>query len=147
MSFPSHQFALSLIELMIVILIAGIIASIAVPSYLDNVRAVNRTEAKTELFAAASDLQRYFSSFNSYINDAQPLNSPAVPGRSRDTPSGLYRITVTACDGGAINDCFLATATPRGTQAQDACTEFSLDSRGRRMAESATLSAVECWGL
>ena len=139
------QAALTLVELMIVILIVGIVAIIAVPSYLENVRVVNRTEAKTALFAVSSDLQRYFSSVNAYVNDAQPLSSPAVPGRVLDTQTGLYRITVTACEGGLLRDCFLATAVPRGTQTQDACTEFSIDSRGRRMAESPTLSAADCW--
>lgn len=140
-----RQGAFSLIELLIVVFIAGIIAVIAVPSYLDSVRAAGRAEAKTGLFAVASDLQRYFSNFNTYIDDAQPLSSPAEAGRLRQTQTGLYSIAVTACEGGVIRDCFLATATPQGAQALDACSEFSMDSRGRRMAESETLSADECW--
>lgn len=137
--------AFSLIELLIVIFIAGIIAVLAVPSYLGSVRAAGRAEAKTSLFAVASDQQRYFSNFNTYIEDAQPLNSPAEAGRQFLTQTGLYSIAVTACDGGVIQDCYLVTATPQGSQALDACNEFSMDSRGARMAESETLSADECW--
>ena len=91
-----RQGAFSLIELLIVVFIAGIIAVIAVPSYLDSVRAAGRAEAKTGLFAVASDLQRYFSNFNTYIDDAQPLSSPAEAGRLRQTQTVLNLVWTAA---------------------------------------------------
>lgn len=52
---------MTLMELMIVVVIVSILASIAVPSYIQQVRKSRRVEAKTALLDLAGREERYFS--------------------------------------------------------------------------------------
>jgi len=139
-----NQKGFTLIELLIVVAIMGILASIALPAYQNSVLRSGRAEAKSELLQVASDQERYFSNFNAYIDDAQPLNTPTVASRDRTSQNGFYTISVDTCGGGVpITTCFLATATATGDQAADACTTLTITSTGARGATGDTTD--ECW--
>jgi type IV pilus assembly protein PilE len=137
------QQGFTLIEILIVVAIMGVLLSIAFPAYQNSVLRSGRAEAKGDLLQVASDQERYFSNTNTYIDDALPLNTPTVAGRDRTTVNDLYSISVAACTGGAITNCFTATATALGTQATDACNTFTLSSIGVRGATGDTVE--ECW--
>lgn len=139
----SRSKGFTLIELLIVVAIIGILMSIAIPAYQNSVLRSNRAEAKSELLQVASDQERYFSNFNTYVTDALPLNTPVVADRDRTTQNGLYTISVAACSGGAITNCFLATATAAGEQTADACTTLTMSNTGARGATGDTTN--ECW--
>ncbi|PCI74660.1 MAG: pilus assembly protein PilE [SAR86 cluster bacterium] len=133
----------TLLELLIVVAIMGILASIALPAYQNSVLRSARAEAKTELLQVASDQERHFSNFNTYVDDATPLNTPVVAGRDRTTQNAFYAISVAACAGGAITNCFLATATAQNDQTADACTTLTVSNTGARGATGDTTN--ECW--
>lgn len=133
----------TLLELLIVVAIIGILASVALPAYQGSVVRSGRAEAKTELLQVASDQERYFSNFNTYVDDALPLNSPVVAGRDRTTQNAFYAISVAACGTGAITNCFLATATAQNDQTEDSCTTLTISSIGARGATGDTTN--ECW--
>lgn len=139
----SNQKGFTLIELLIVVAIMGVLASIALPAYQNSVLRSGRADAKTELLQVASDQERYFSNFNTYVDDALPLNTPVVADRDRTTQNGLYVISVAACAGGAITNCFIATATAQGDQTADSCTTLTVSNTGVRGATGDT--ADECW--
>ena len=126
----------TLAELLIVIVIIGILAAIAWPSYQAQVMRSNRTEAKVALEQARQGLERCFTRFNAYNAGGCELTFPL------DTPSGAYRVAV-------VRDVttFTLTATPQGVQAtRDAeCANFTLDDRGVR-GISGTGDAQRCWG-
>jgi len=135
----------TLIEILIVVAILGVLASIALPAYQDSVRRSNRAEAKGELLIVAGDQERFFSSNNSYSTDATPLvTETPVNLTTRTTENGFYSITVAAGGTGAITTSFVATATPQGDQANDACTTLTISSTGVRGATGGTVD--ECWG-
>ncbi len=134
-----------LIEILMVLAIIALVAVSAWPSYQNVVMRTGRAEAKSALLAVTSDQERYFSSFNRYVNDASPLDAPAKTGRSRVTSSGLYTISVEACVDGRLEFCFVATATPLGSQSADACTSLSVDNRGVRTAAGSLADPNECW--
>ena len=138
-------YGFSLVEILIVLFIIALIAVLTWPSYQNVVLGSGRAEAKAVLLGITSDQERYFSSFNSYINDASPLNAPAMAGRKRLTASGLYSISVQACAGGRLEFCFVATAMPLGSQTADACTSLSIDNRGLRTATGSLSDTSECW--
>jgi type IV pilus assembly protein PilE len=138
-----NESGFSLIELMVVVAIMGILVTIAMPAYTESVRRSNRAEAKSELVQVASEQERFFSSTNSYSTDATPLNTPVVAARVRVTTNAWYSIAVTACAGGAITNCFIATATAQNEQLADGCTTFTLTSIGVR--GSTGLTSDECW--
>ncbi|GJM12315.1 MAG: type 4 fimbrial biogenesis protein PilE [Pseudohongiella sp.] len=133
----------TLLELLIVVAIIGILSSIALPAYQNSVLRSGRAEAKSELLQVAADQERYFSNFNTYVDDATPLNTPVVAGRDRTTQNGFYAISVAACGAGTIATCFLATATAQNDQAADACTTLTLSDTGARGATGDTTN--ECW--
>lgn len=144
----------TLIELMIVVVIATILVSIAVPSYMNQVRQSRRTEAKTAVLDLASREERYFST-NGSIYSVTPGDlgyAGAFPANVG--PDNYYQITVCSpaanCDPNANPPpapSYFITATPvAGTsQATDAqCTSFSVDSTGQQFA-TGTLPPAQCW--
>jgi type IV pilus assembly protein PilE len=140
-----NQQGFTLIEMMIVVLIMGILVGIALPAYQDSVLRSGRAEAKSELLQVASDQERHYSSFNTYIDDATPLSTPTVADRDRTSSNGLYLISVAACDGGAISNCFIATATAQGGQADDICDTLTISNTGARGASGTGATTEECW--
>jgi len=149
----------TLVELMVVVVIATILLSIAVPSYMSQVRQSRRTEAKTAVLDLASREERYFST-----NGASYSTTPADLGYAGAFPANVapdnyYQITVcTAAAAPATPACdpnpnpppgpsYYITARPvAGTsQAADAqCQSFSVDSTGQQFA-TGTLPPQQCW--
>lgn len=131
----------SLIEIMITLVIVGIIAAIALPSYRDSQLRAGRADGKTALMQVASDQERFFSNNFSYSTDAVPLATPAQATlTSRD---GKYVISVAACAGGTIATCFIATATPQDDQTDDDCGNLTITSAGVRAASGGSIE--DCW--
>lgn len=140
----AHSQGFTLLELLIVVAIMGVLASVALPAYQNSVLRSGRAEAKSELLQVASDQERYFSNFNTYVNDATPLITPIVAGRDVTTQNALYIISVDVCGAGIpMTTCFLATATADGDQTADACTTLTVTSTGARGATGDTTE--ECW--
>ena len=80
----------TLMELMITLAIAAILASIAIPAYNSYILKSHRTEAKSALLDMASMEERYFSTTSSYSTTPSDFgysgNWPIVVG------SGYYQI-------------------------------------------------------
>jgi len=145
----------TLIELMVVVVIATILLSIAVPSYISQVRQSRRTEAKTAVLDLASREERYFST-NGAIYSITPTDL-GYTGGAFPAPVGsdnYYTITVCApaanCDPNAnppAAPSYYITATPvaGSSQAGDAqCQSFSVDSTGQQFSTGA-LTSQQCW--
>ena len=140
----THQTAnrgFTLIELMIVVAILGVLAAIALPSYQQSVRDGARAEAQSLLLQVAANQERFYSDNNAYSTNANPLASPAVATITSE--NGLYQVAVAACAGGTIASCFVATATPQGTQAADSCTTMTITNTGLKGATGG--SVADCW--
>ncbi|HLY53672.1 MAG TPA: type IV pilin protein [Steroidobacteraceae bacterium] len=150
----------TLIELMIVVVIASILLSIAIPSYMSQVRESRRTEAKTALLDLAGREESFFSTNGStYTNLASDLGYAAWPAA---TPNGYYQINwagansscvaaqgaALACDPNAnapSGPAYYLTATPVGAQANDTqCGTFAVDSLGNQFT-TGTLPSAQCW--
>lgn len=134
----------TLIELMIVIVVVAILASIAVPSYRQYVLRTHRTEAKTALLNLAAAQEKFYLQNNTYAaNAALSTAPPAGLGLPGTTENGWYTVAITAAD--ATN--FSATATATGSQTADsACSTFTLTGLGVRSATtSGGGSSTVCW--
>jgi type IV pilus assembly protein PilE len=145
----SRAAGFTLVELMVTIVVATILISIAVPSYTSQMRQSRRTDARTALLDFAQREERYMSTHSSYTND------PTQLGYSSATPltgSGYYQLSVClgatavpavgACGGGVTTGtAFLITALGQGSQAKDAqCLNLYVDSQGNQTATSSN-----CW--
>ena len=156
---PSRGF--SLIELMIVVVIATILLSIAVPSYMSQIRQSRRTEAKTAILDLSGREERYLST-----NPAGYTNVPASLGYvsfgvGNPIGSGYYYLTVcspavAACVPGlnmpnppaAPSYTIVATPVPGQSQANDLqCQQFAVDSAGQQYAvdSAGTIQTQFCW--
>lgn len=63
---PKAQHGVTLIELLITVMIVGILAAVAYPSYLDYVLRANRASAQAVLMEAAQLLERNYTTNNCY---------------------------------------------------------------------------------
>ena len=128
----------SLLELIITIVIIGIIASIAIPSYQNHLLKTRRTEAQVALMDTAIRLEHYYTENHSY-SGATMTNI----GASINTEQGHYTIGIS----NLTNDSFLLTATPQAGQANDTlCSNLTLNQLGVKSATgTATSPQTECW--
>ncbi len=143
----------TLIELMIVVVIVGILAAIAFPSYQDSVRKSRRADAKSTLLATAQILERCFTEFNSYTNtncsiiDAGPdidfVSDDITKGVSGD---GYYTITDLGATLTATTYTLRATPTNQGGQNNDAaCGTFELLHTGKKESNGNNDDDDQCW--
>ena len=142
----------TLIELMIVVVIVAILASIAIPAYNQQIRKSRRTEAKTALLDLAGREERYFNAntgTNAYTNVSTNLGYAATLPTMVNYPvgTGYYTVTVTPVAAAPnVPASYTIQATPVGDQANDLqCTTFTLSSTGQQIATGSATASVECW--
>ncbi|KAF1065454.1 MAG: Fimbrial protein [Pseudomonas citronellolis] len=134
-----HEAGFSLIELMVVIVIIGILSSIAYPSYQQYVLRANRSEGQGLLHDVAMREERFFVQQQRYVTSDAELKLLGVQNQLSAT--GKYRLTVVPGDTEADHG-YRLSATPQGAQAADSCGTLSLNGLGVRGADS---DVNTCW--
>lgn len=74
----------SLIELMIVVAIVAILASVALPPYREHVQKTRRADGQKELVTWANSLERYFSVNGTYLSGGACDTGKPVGTKSND---------------------------------------------------------------
>jgi type IV pilus assembly protein PilE len=139
----------TLIELMITIVILGILAAIAYPSYTNYITVARRSEATINLTQIAAQQEKYFTDCGHYAANIGAVKNCTAPGTlvgSSTTTNGYYAIVVAAGPSGDMVTSYTLTATPAGTQStRDAgkCSTISIDSTGLKTASGT--DATSCW--
>jgi type IV pilus assembly protein PilE len=138
----------TLIELMVTVAVAAIIAAIALPIYQYQVRKSRRTEARSSLLDLAGRAERLYATTNSYQNAATGALNPTDVGYTGAWPvavgSGYYTVNLTA----SSPTQFAFTATPVGMQTADTqCQAFTVDNTGKQSSvnSSNSDSTATCW--
>jgi type IV pilus assembly protein PilE len=147
----NRQRGVTLIELIVVMVVVGILAAIAIPSYRDYVLRANRTDARGALLTLATAQEKYYLQCNTYVAtlDATKDNTCPPGGSLRlaaTSERGYYTIAVTAAD---LNG-WTATATAVAGQPQTRdtpCAVFQLTSAGLKTAKNSASAdnSTECW--
>lgn len=136
----------TLIELMVTLAIAGLLAGLALPTYRGHVRRVHRSEAIEALLALAAAQERHRLQHDRYAAalDAGDDEDPERLSLASRSAGGHYRLALADAD----EFSFTATATAAGTQADDHdCRVLSIDASGARRASNAEGLATDarCW--
>lgn len=143
----------TLIEVMITVVIIGILASVAYPSYIEYVARGHRTQLKGQMVAAQQWMERYYSERYFYGDDASATANSAFAnqGFAQSPPSGegaaRYTLGVSVA---AAGQTYTITATRMGTMSNDRCNSPTVTHTGvkgisgKTSAEAASLVA-DCW--
>ena len=141
------QVGFTLIELMIVVAIIGILATIAYPSYIESARATKRATAQSDLMKLASFLERRFTENNSYLiadGSSDPISSTACNTAGGCTPTLQGGIShdnyIYSFSGTPSQSAFVLQAAPQGGQVNDKCGTMTYAQTG-----ATTSSSVNCW--
>jgi type IV pilus assembly protein PilE len=138
----------TLIELMVVVAIVAILASIAVPAFTEQMRTSRRSDA----FQILGDLQLRQERFRA--NNASYATMTQLTGAESHTlPSGYYVVTTSEptgnCASGVLadeNNSFVFIATANGVQAADTrCATISLSSLCGVVSKTSTPAGGTCW--
>jgi type IV pilus assembly protein PilE len=141
----------TLIELMIVIAVLAIIATIALPSFLGQVQKARRSDAKQALFDAAAKLEQYYQDNKGYPTVANmDLLYPDVNATTFTSVEGHYTI---GFNGVPTATTYSIQAVPAGAQVAETgcgagdscCGTFQLNHLGEKTVTGATLPADRCW--
>lgn len=133
---PSRHQGFSLIELMVAVVIAGILAAVAYPAYTTQMQRARRADAVAALTTVMQAQERHRSNVSDYASSLSALNIDI----SRITPH--YEVSLSGVDDPptfAIG--YVATATPvaGGKQARDStCKTFTVTLKGATPQYGAT---------
>ncbi len=111
-SFQRQQLGLTLVELLIVVAIVGVLASIAYPSYQRHITNTRYADAKVKLLEIMQLQRRHFTNNNTFTtNLTGDLGYTDAGAGAVATDNEFYTITAAQCGVVAINECVLLTAT------------------------------------
>jgi type IV pilus assembly protein PilE len=117
----------TLVELMIVIVVVAILAAIAYPSYLDQVREGKRSAAQQFMMEVASRQEQYLLDRRQYATTWAELNM-AVPAEV----AANYDIPNPGANNGATPPEFTLVASPKAGSQMDGTGDLQLTSTGQK---------------
>lgn len=125
----------SLIELMIAVVVVGILAAVAYPSYQEHVRKGRRAAAQGYLMDLAQRQQQYFLDNRGYASTAAALGYASTPSEV----SPYYSVAVTVVAGPPPS--YSITASPTGSQTSDTCGSLTITGAGAKTSSAGS----NCW--
>ena len=129
----------SLIELLVVMLIIGILLTVAIPSYSSYIRKTYRTQAVLELMRLQLAMERYYIQkldFSNFEDDTGYDLSPELL-------EGRYLLSITNIS----NRSYVLKAVRQEIQSKDNCGTLTLNQLGEKGIEDATSGyyVKDCW--
>ena len=147
---PHAQRGFTLIELMIAVVVVALLASIALPSFMDSIRKSRRSEAFAALMAVQQAQERWRGNHGAYASSVTAAAADGGLGLPGVTASGYYAIALA----GVGTDGYTATAVAQdGTSqaADNACRELGVRMAGGNLTyaggsgDLAYAATHPCW--
>ena len=142
---PAHRARMphagfTLIELLIAMVIAGILAAVAYPSYIQHTVKARRVAAESFMLELASRQEQYMLDARRYAD------SKATLGATTPAEVTAYYTVDTSSSNSATPPTYTVTATPIGSQlSQDGkCGTLTYTQAGVK-GKSGTGSVADCW--
>jgi type IV pilus assembly protein PilE len=127
----------TLVELMLVLIIAGVLASVALPTFRQYVARGHRADAQQRILFLAQALERRFTISVDYSAGGAPVTETIPPNAAADQVRYTINYVLTPTT-------YTVTAVPANAQLGDGCGALSVDNIGRRFSVGST-ATVECW--
>jgi len=139
------QRGVTLVELMVVVVIVAVLASISVPAYRSYLLRAQRSDGKTELLRINAAQEKFFLQAKRYATDAElDQTPPAGLGISRTSEHGHFALDLPNVAGVS----YTARASAIGDQVEDkVCRTLTIDNLGQKGATNATGgdTRMDCW--
>ena len=131
----------TLIEIMVVVALVGILASIALTSYQSQTRKTRRYAAQSCLMEQAQYMERYYTS----ASNPMTYTAASLPSAScRTNLASYYTFSLPAAANSS--QAFSVQAVASGAQTGDTeCLTLALNQAAQQSSSSATASTTGCW--
>lgn len=129
----------TLVELMVVVAIIAILATVALPSYNEYVQRGHRSEGQALLNDTAALQERFYAQNFAYVTATADI-ATKLRGKA-SSPTGKYNLTLGA--GAATDGGYLLTATQQFSDT--ACGNLTLNALGVRGRTGSGKTIAECW--
>jgi type IV pilus assembly protein PilE len=126
----------TLIELVIAVAVVALLAAIALPSYLQQIRRSNRTDAKAILMENVQYMERFYTTNGTFVGADAALPSTVSPKGSSGADI-RYNISFSA---GPAALAYTLQATPANAQTGDSCGTLTINNTG-----ATTPATPGCW--
>lgn len=146
-----HLRGFTLLELMIAVVIVGILAAIAYPSYTSYITQARRSDATINLLRLAALQEKFMTQCGIYAANfgaAQNCTAPGTLQASNTTADGFYSLEIAV---NATGSTYTLTARPQGVQSTNdlaKCTTFTINNVGLKTAtgtDGNLTNGGRCW--
>ena len=99
----NKQTGITLIELMIVVATVGILASIAYPTYRDQMIKTRRSDGHALLMQVMNAQERFFTNYGTYTTSITGAEPTGLGFTDTNSDEGYYTVSAAACGGSTIS--------------------------------------------
>ena len=133
----------TLLELMIVVTVVAILASIAYPSYMAHIQSARREEGKKALLEAAQKMESFYALNQTYVGSADANGHSTIFSTNIPSDGSInYVLSVSATK---TSYTITATRSNSSIQKTDPCGNLIIKRDGTKTVANATYTSAHCW--